>query len=607
MSIQDTAISCGDLTLIVGSNNSGKTSVLADLLRFLSGQEFMGPILQEVRLKSDPTIDELVVGYDISTDVDVHGMFGKARAFDEEFNGSGEWGYTASSSGRSSLGRACVLALPTRSRLRPIDRSRDDPGSRGPLMIDHLHQASETVELKFGDFFGMVYPGLEARIDTSDAHLLVMRVGKGFPDNYDNFRIARESVGTYRLLADQGDGVFAAARICIALALSNRTPILIDEPEAFLHPPQAYSMGRMLAGHAGGDTQIICTTHSADFLRGVLSIRKDLTIARLDRVEDTTNARALDPDLVSRIAADPMLSSNRCLEALFYSAAVLVEADADSLVYSRIGDKCWPSHDVHFVRAHNKQTIAKLIAPLKTMGVRSAAIVDFDILRDWSDLRRLLESVSVPSHQIDRAQLLHRAIIADIGKMPEAPKVAALVETVQATAERWKTSTKTLADLRRELRDLERGSDDWKGAKERGRDQLNSARAQFDELDRTCREHGVFIAPFGELESCLKDFGVPYQPGDKARWLEKALSLFDGKRPDLGAQPWLLVKDVLEFCLKAPVPKSAARPASVPPVERPSMALTTVQAEHPLRTGPSLAARGLIARVKSWLKKMFGF
>ena len=69
--------------------------------------------------------------------------------------------------------------------------------------------------------------------------------------------------------------------------------ILLDEPEVFLHPPQALQLGEMISELVEPSQQIFIATHSADFLRGLLSSTRDAVIIHLDRIADITKANAL--------------------------------------------------------------------------------------------------------------------------------------------------------------------------------------------------------------------------------------------------------------------------------------------------------------------------
>ena len=79
-----------------------------------------------------------------------------------------------------------------------------------------------------------------------------------------------------------GDGVRAYVGLTLAVVSGPHTILLIDEPDAFLHPPLSRRLGRNLAGLAlerGGS--LVVATHSADFVFGALEATGEATIVRV--------------------------------------------------------------------------------------------------------------------------------------------------------------------------------------------------------------------------------------------------------------------------------------------------------------------------------------
>jgi predicted ATPase len=101
------------------------------------------------------------------------------------------------------------------------------------------------------------------RLDYSALLELKVRVGKGIERVSENPQLALREFQQYPMLDEQGDGMRSAAAVLIALEAVHRPVTLIDEPEAFLHPPQARALGRHLGTHPGG-RQIVISTHSTD-------------------------------------------------------------------------------------------------------------------------------------------------------------------------------------------------------------------------------------------------------------------------------------------------------------------------------------------------------
>lgn len=105
---------------------------------------------------------------------------------------------------------------------------------------------------------------------------------------------------------------------------------LVDEPEAFLHPPQARLLGRLLGAERADYLQLFVATHSADFLRGALdSNDQNIRIIRLRREGEVNKVTELTPDDLRRSWADPTLRYSNVLDGVFHEQVVVCEADGD--------------------------------------------------------------------------------------------------------------------------------------------------------------------------------------------------------------------------------------------------------------------------------------
>jgi len=111
---------------------------------------------------------------------------------------------------------------------------------------------------------------------------------------------------------------------------------------------------------------------------------------------------------------DPLLRSTGVLSALFYQGAVICEADRDRAFYEEINRRLrsvgQDADDVLFTNAQNKQTIGRIIRPLRTMGIPAAAIVDLDILKE-GDLAALMRAANVQEPLIQAWSTLKKPIL----------------------------------------------------------------------------------------------------------------------------------------------------------------------------------------------------
>jgi hypothetical protein len=73
-----------------------------------------------------------------------------------------------------------------------------------------------------------------------------------------------EKIEALRPLQTEGDGIRSFVGVLLEATVADYSVVLIDEPEAFLHPPQARLLARMLVQKKSQHRQLFIATHSAD-------------------------------------------------------------------------------------------------------------------------------------------------------------------------------------------------------------------------------------------------------------------------------------------------------------------------------------------------------
>jgi hypothetical protein len=301
------------------------------------------------------------------------------------------------------------------------------------------------------------------------------------------------------LIEELGDGVKCFTGLVAAVLSSRLGILLIDEPEAFLHPPLARVLGRAL-GRLARERQgsLIVGTHSAEFLMGCLESGSDTAIVRLGYEDGVATARQLPAADVQRLAQDPFLRSTDVLRALFHRGAVVCESDTDRVVYDemnrRLLDQGRGVRDVLFLNTQGDSNVRNVVGSLRQLGVPAAAIVDLDVIRStvWHPLLAACGVSQERRRQLD-PERLHLRDVFD-----------ALAKSAQAVGG---------------PNPLKRGGIEALDAKDRVR-----AEALLGEL----ASYGLFLAPVGELEAWLGSVGAT---GEKSGWVTSLFSLI-GSAPD---------------------------------------------------------------------------
>ncbi|HET6763109.1 MAG TPA: ATP-binding protein [Longimicrobiaceae bacterium] len=204
-------------------------------------------------------------------------------------------------------------------------------------------------------------------------------------------------------IAEMSDGVKAFTGLTAAVLSADYRIMLVDEPEAFLHPPLTRKLGKrltQLATERGAN--VMAATHSPEFVMGCIQSGKRVNIVRITWRERVPSARLLSADKLQTLMRDPLLRSTGVLNALFHDGAIVCEADADRVFYQEINERLLAARaggadGSVFLNAQNKQTIRRIVRPLRQMGIPAAAVVDLDILKGREDFRDLLKAAFVPS------------------------------------------------------------------------------------------------------------------------------------------------------------------------------------------------------------------
>lgn len=208
----------------------------------------------------------------------------------------------------------------------------------------------------------------------------------------------RDSLTSLPLLAEQGDGMRSLLGLLLTVMTSSFPIVLVDEPEAFLHPPQAFELGRILGEIAvRREIQIVIATHDRSLIAGLLEAEQQVSIVRLDRSGNVTKASQLNSVEVKSLWSDSVLRYSNALEGLFHHLVVLAEGDDDCRFYRAALDSLdassaieIPPSEVLFVPTGGKDGMAKVAKALTALGVRVVATPDLDILDDASKLKSLV-------------------------------------------------------------------------------------------------------------------------------------------------------------------------------------------------------------------------
>lgn len=267
-------------------------------------------------------------------------------------------------------------------------------------------------------------------------------------------------------LDDQGDGMRSFASILLDTFTSEYTITLIDEPEAFLHPPQARLIGKMLADNNPSKRQLFISTHSEDFLQGLIDAGKEnVTVIRINRKKNINQMSILQNSEIRNLWSNPLLRYSNILSGLFYKKVVVCESDYDCLFYKSVIDAIYESRgeiapDIMFTHCGGKDRIKTVVSALRALNVTVVAITDFDLLNDSSKFKDITAAFGI-----------------DWGTQL-ATQMKVIYDNMNAKTNSW-VNIKSIG---------KHGFED-------------NAPAAYKIVEQVCRGVGLFVVPVGEIES----------------------------------------------------------------------------------------------------------
>ena len=476
--------------VFTGANNSGKSQVLRDVETGLD------------KSNSFPTIVIKNIEYDFLGKID------ETTFFREHFNVNQQGFYEVFESGMafnisdlqsfwenrtlySGLHLLFIKRLSTERRLTSSNAlQRNDNPERNPIY--KLNQ-SESLAQKLSEYFHQAF-GSDLVVNRNDMRTIPLHTGQA-PDK-TAFTIAEQDeyysqVNELPKLQDQGDGMRSFASILLDTFTSEYSITLIDEPEAFLHPPQARLLGKMLANKNPNDRQLLISTHSEDFLQGLLDANSEnVTVIRINRDSNINRMSVLQNDKIKKLWSNPILRYSNILSGLFHEKVVVCESDYDCLFYQAIIDAMYEhkneiAPDILFTHCGGKTRIKDVVIALKAVNVPVAAICDFDLLNSSNIFKPITAAFGIDWNVTLSADM---KIIYD--SMNAKNSVA---------------------------------NNAWDQIKKVGKSGFTGNEpAAYEKVETACKSIGLFVVPVGEMECFDKTVNK-----EKKEWVYHVLENYD--------------------------------------------------------------------------------
>lgn len=343
----------------------------------------------------------------------------------------------------------------------------------------------------------------------------------------------------YKQVQDQGDGIKSFTGILLYLMLDYFRTYLIDEPESFLHPPQARIMGQIIGETLSGDQQAFISTHSEDVVKGLLEACPErMTIVRITREGDSNSFSILDNEKLGTVWSDPLLKYSNIMSSLFHKTVVLCESDSDCRMYSLIEGHLKQAagrySETLFIHCGGKQRMARIASALRALDIDVRLIPDIDVMNDENVFRGILQAFGIGW---DEVKTDYKAIVSNLHspkeKVSRAQAKVLIGAVLDGSGEQFLSPDET-AKINEAVSTVSK----WKALKLSGAAAIpagDAARA-FRQVDQLLRSHGIYIVPVGELERFIPTVG-----GHGPDWTSRVLEAY----PDLDDEVYADIKSFI--------------------------------------------------------------
>lgn len=505
-----------EIVVLVGPNNAGKSASLKEAVKLLHTKNNPSKVIQKITIGKDGDESDMLTFLESFSKKEYSGNplpYYKGYKFNlYEANATSDWNNFEN--GLSGLIPVFVNTLSTEERLTAANPPDNiSLTSQPPQHPIHFLQKFDSLESKFSDYFKQAF-GADLIVHRNAGNQVPLYVGdkpilKAGEDRVsENYLRELEKLS---LLHEQGDGMRSFVGVLLNAFISNHAILFIDEPEAFLHPPQARLLGKMLAKDLPSKRQLFLATHSEHFLKGLLDANVlNLKIIRIQRENKINKVSVLNSVDINSIWNDSLLRHSNVLDGLFHSKVVICESDSDSRFFSAIlaaqfDNTTDIAPDVLFINCGGKHRIPTATKALKKLNVPIKVVADFDVINDINPLKEIFEDLGgiwsdveidwkIVKKEIEqkRPEFLTEDVKEEIGHI------------LSSTIDRIFPKTK-ISEIQKALKK----ASPWTEAKSVGKAFIPSGNAtqSFERIQSKFSEKGFLIPEVGELESFCKSIG----------------------------------------------------------------------------------------------------
>lgn len=523
----DVAIQQNDIVIFVGPNNAGKSQSLKDIY-MLAKEKQQTTVVTDITIRKNSThLKDLL---DSIAQKEFHSSSTKYDALGHTFYYNSDIENIFQNDLYLGMFLDLFVAnLDTAARLTiceaPSSISRNTP-KHHPI---HYAAFDPKYRIWLSNNFKKAF-GVEITPNTQYGATIPLCMGPlvKLNDEYDDEQSRLEAYArvleTYKQVQNQGDGIKSFTGILLYLMLDHFCTFLIDEPESFLHPPQARIMGQIIGHTLSNQQQCFISTHSEEIIKGLLeACPQRIKIIRITRNNDINFFSVLNNEKFKDVWNDPLLKYSNIMSSLFHKSVVLCESDSDCRMYSIIESHLKQLSEKYsetlFIHCGGKHRMAKIASALRSLKIDIKLISDIDVLNDESVFKGIVESFGIDWTKI---QSDYNKIIANLHSPNEKINRNQAKIGIDQIINSSKAQDLSNRELK-EIRNVIKTTSKWDSIKSAGVNAIppGDATSAFKQLDLILQENGIYIVPVGELECFIKTIG-----GHGPEWTNRVLETY---------------------------------------------------------------------------------
>ena len=355
-----------------------------------------------------------------------------------------------------------------------------------------------------------------------------------------NTRNAISKLETLEDLSEQGDGIRSAVAILSSLIAEEHSIYFMDEPETFLHPPQARVLGNNIVELSEGK-QCFISTHNIDLIKGILEKKSNrVKIVKIDRDGDKNKIDQLKSESIEKISDDKNLKYSNILDGLFYKQVVLCENESDCKFYAAVLENvCQTTYQNTLFCGVGGKSQFKMVGPLlKDAKINYIVIADLDLIDDKERLKGLVDSIEENKYDEIKKDHLDFLTLFESEKEITKRKQLEIKKEILEIFDASKSDEYMSEANAKKIKSLLKNVNSLSLLKEEGSKSVpeGDCKNKYKKILKTLESLNVYLVECGEIENF-----VPQIKGHGPKWVEEVFK----KYPNMEEQEYNDVKDFI--------------------------------------------------------------